>query len=479
MLRTLSCRTFPRRTRAANTRFLFISSPSLSLIFVGFAQCPFDACEFKDAKPSQIKAHYAKCHTAHTKVPCDKCSEVFRDKSAKNRHMKELHGGEEWVCPLCQDKFSRKRNLDAHVLKHADPVCGVCNITFNLRKELLAHVRAFHKEDHGEDGVEGVEGVEVDSDEEVRKPTKPTKPAKPEAMDTALIVKQIAAQIKATQAELSSLKRAKAQLGEPHAKRKSPEPRELTQAEVVMKATEAALAARALGAMQANQSALALRAAQVAQVYQAAKAAQAVGLAQKRVVKRPKVVKVTEVTAEKVLNRKSPAETPATKSIESPIESLIEAESEILSEILSELPSPVQRPLFASAQELDELQDQDTHDLQKIDALQAAAKMDKCMFQAHATAYPTTYQTACPTAHLKQWSDAWSDPWKAALFNPFAQAENPWLIPTTEERVEVQEVESNVEGSGSAFSISAFSQDAFPLFSSATWGTDPFCLSQY
>ena len=407
-------------------------------------QCPYDASKYKDTKPSQIKAHYAKCHTAHTKVPCDKCSEVFRDKSSKNRHMKELHGGAEWVCPMCSKKFPRKRNLDAHVVKHAAPICSVCNISFKLRKELLAHVRAFHRGDGGNEGSDEGADAGSESGEEAGN-------LRPKAMDTTLVMKQIAAQIKATQAELSGLKRAKASMQHGDTKRQRTEAvRELTQAEVVMKATEAALAAKAFNSMQAHQTALALRTAQVAQVYQAAKAAQAArySLDQKKVVKRPKVTKVTPLASTDA--QKPPLPEPLA---ELPAEPLVNIASPVPTETLRESSSPV-KPKEV----------QESEDLQEIRAIQAAASVD-----ARTSSY----------AWSESWSDPWKDPWKAALFNPFAQepTQNPWLIPTTEEKP--TEKSEALAPNGGVPGWSCFPQDAFPLFSSATWGSDPFCLSQY
>ncbi|CAH2062236.1 unnamed protein product, partial [Iphiclides podalirius] len=84
--------------------------------------------------------------------PCKQCGQVFaaesKKKAHKTRHMIQVHNVEGIKCDMCDKKFNLKSNLMLHMrsvhLKERPYECTVCNMGFFIKRHMLGHYLATH-----------------------------------------------------------------------------------------------------------------------------------------------------------------------------------------------------------------------------------------------------------------------------------------------------------------------------------------------
>ena len=88
---------------------------------------------------------------------CSNCSKVFEAKVQLWNHIRDNHSPRLLKCALCGKKFTRKRDLERHLVPCAqgkgrkstcqDPkfTCEMCGKGFDCKKRLAPHVRSKHK----------------------------------------------------------------------------------------------------------------------------------------------------------------------------------------------------------------------------------------------------------------------------------------------------------------------------------------------
>ena len=80
-------------------------------------------------------------------IPCPHCNKSFAPKSL-SRHVKSVHLKIVHECDLCQQRFTRKSNLDEHKKSHYEEkkeyICLHCDKTYSSRDTLGRHVRNTH-----------------------------------------------------------------------------------------------------------------------------------------------------------------------------------------------------------------------------------------------------------------------------------------------------------------------------------------------
>ena len=79
---------------------------------------------------------------------CPLCDEFFSRKDNLNKHAKIVHDGKVLNCPLCNEFFSYKDNLQKHVkLVHDGKKlkCPLCDELFSCKDNLNKHVKAVHE----------------------------------------------------------------------------------------------------------------------------------------------------------------------------------------------------------------------------------------------------------------------------------------------------------------------------------------------
>ncbi|XP_065091101.1 zinc finger protein 260-like [Ochlerotatus camptorhynchus] len=82
------------------------------------------------------------------KKKCHLCGTVT---TAMFFHLSSAHFPTEYRCTICGDIFKRKQTYDIHVLEHEygkAHQCPICERKFSLRKNLIAHLRAKKHQDH-------------------------------------------------------------------------------------------------------------------------------------------------------------------------------------------------------------------------------------------------------------------------------------------------------------------------------------------
>lgn len=101
------------------------------------------------AAESKKKAHV---NTEHKGIAgdsvCQICKARFKNYYQKTRHMMQVHNVEGIKCDLCEKKFNLKSNLVLHMrnihLKERPYECSVCNMGFFIKRHMLGHYLATH-----------------------------------------------------------------------------------------------------------------------------------------------------------------------------------------------------------------------------------------------------------------------------------------------------------------------------------------------
>ncbi|VVC98041.1 unnamed protein product [Leptidea sinapis] len=98
---------------------------------------------------SKKKAHV---NTEHKGIAgdsvCQICKARFKNYYQKTRHMSQVHNIEGIKCDMCDKKFNLKSNLMLHVrsvhLKERPYACSVCSMGFFIKRHMLGHYLATH-----------------------------------------------------------------------------------------------------------------------------------------------------------------------------------------------------------------------------------------------------------------------------------------------------------------------------------------------
>ncbi|XP_047518303.1 zinc finger protein 728-like isoform X2 [Pieris napi] len=101
------------------------------------------------AAESKKKAHV---NTEHKGVAgdsvCQICKARFKNYYQKTRHMAQVHNVEGIKCDMCEKKFNLKSNLMLHMrsvhLKERPYACSVCSMGFFIKRHMLGHYLATH-----------------------------------------------------------------------------------------------------------------------------------------------------------------------------------------------------------------------------------------------------------------------------------------------------------------------------------------------
>lgn len=101
------------------------------------------------AAESKKKAHV---NTEHKGIAgdsvCQICKARFKNYYQKTRHMMQVHNAEGIKCDLCEKKFNLKSNLMLHMrsvhLKERPYECSVCSMGFFIKRHMLGHYMATH-----------------------------------------------------------------------------------------------------------------------------------------------------------------------------------------------------------------------------------------------------------------------------------------------------------------------------------------------
>ncbi|XP_064110519.1 zinc finger and SCAN domain-containing protein 12-like isoform X1 [Macrobrachium nipponense] len=113
--------------------------------------CPF--CE-SVYKRKDIKTHLAEAHQEEIHYPCTECDDVFDTFMQLRQHCLVIHMGierEQYICKLCNKKFSSPTGLKVHVETIHEKVqvfeCPTCKETFNQKGNMQNHFRRVHQGD--------------------------------------------------------------------------------------------------------------------------------------------------------------------------------------------------------------------------------------------------------------------------------------------------------------------------------------------
>lgn len=101
------------------------------------------------AAESKKKAHV---NTEHKGIAgdsvCQICKARFKNYYQKTRHMIQVHNAEGIKCDMCEKRFNLKSNLVLHMrsvhLKERPYECSVCSMGFFIKRHMLGHYMATH-----------------------------------------------------------------------------------------------------------------------------------------------------------------------------------------------------------------------------------------------------------------------------------------------------------------------------------------------
>ena len=105
-------------------------------------ECEF--CDKRFAREDTLMQHKV-THNVAKKIKCEHCNCKFTLRNNYTRHMKEAHGEDgspQHVCSLCEKHFCNGKLLSGHINAcHKNFPCPICNQSFTFKQNLEYHVR--------------------------------------------------------------------------------------------------------------------------------------------------------------------------------------------------------------------------------------------------------------------------------------------------------------------------------------------------
>lgn len=99
--------------------------------------CPF--CQ-KPIPADCLKAHISKMHGSSMPFVCTLCGRGYQSQAGLSNHM-DVHQGKTVLCPVCDNKFSRKFTLKRHLkFVHMSGQCPTCSLVLKLGPDFNDHV---------------------------------------------------------------------------------------------------------------------------------------------------------------------------------------------------------------------------------------------------------------------------------------------------------------------------------------------------
>lgn len=111
-----------------------------------------DVCDYQSKYKQNLKRH----QTIHLRVQlsekehiCDKCGKVFKSKFANKLHVKTFHEKSfTFRCPTCMKGFNQRRHYIGHLASHHTILkekCDICPAVFAYKSNLQEHVKSIHQ----------------------------------------------------------------------------------------------------------------------------------------------------------------------------------------------------------------------------------------------------------------------------------------------------------------------------------------------
>ena len=110
---------------------------------------PCITCQAVFKTISELKEHMKTSHGPH----CTICDKEFEKSEDLQKHMVEAHAVkspsknlqvEQRICSICKERFESPDALTTHSQSCSGGQCQECNLNFQLKSELEAHIKAHH-----------------------------------------------------------------------------------------------------------------------------------------------------------------------------------------------------------------------------------------------------------------------------------------------------------------------------------------------
>ncbi|XP_058461597.1 zinc finger protein 845-like [Malaya genurostris] len=109
-----------------------------SVVHTGEKQFSCSECPARFARKSGLRNHI----TIHFNLPCDECDQKFSSRKTLVRHKIKHKGIRPFLCEICSKDFRTKADMTAHMRIHSNEkryVCKICSARFNCPSTLRRH----------------------------------------------------------------------------------------------------------------------------------------------------------------------------------------------------------------------------------------------------------------------------------------------------------------------------------------------------